>query len=169
MDPAYLNNLSIEELESRMRPGQFSQAGFLGSEERLNDVLSADAKTLQELGVTYGELAAALEELIEKGDQQRGRSVKVNDKFVVEVEAHTGFQICPFAPEPHKNQCTASGGVRFGSLDWKISNLASGKEMRGPGLITHLIRAHHFFEGLESPYRVDPRQVVSLLELGLTK
>jgi hypothetical protein len=31
--------------------------------------------------------------------------------------------------------------------------------MEGPGLIIHLIREHGFFEGLNSPYRVDPIDV----------
>jgi hypothetical protein len=38
--------------------------------------------------------------------------------------------------------------------------------MRGPELITHLIREHGFFEGFESPYRVDPRALAELLQLG---
>jgi hypothetical protein len=168
MEPDYTNNLSIEELETRMRPGQLSQTGFLGPKERLSDVLSSDAKTLQELGLTYEQLATALEELIEKADERRGRPVNYKGKFIVQVEAYTGFQICPFTPDPHSGQCTADGGVRFGSLDWKVRNLVTGKEMRGPGLIVHLVRAHHFFEGFESPHRVDPRQLASLLELGPT-
>lgn len=35
-----------------------------------------------------------------------------------------------------------------------------------PGLIIHLIREHHFFEGFGSPYRVDPTELARLLELG---
>jgi hypothetical protein len=33
-------------------------------------------------------------------------------------------------------------------------------------LIVHLIREHGFFEGRESPYRVDPGDLVRVLELG---
>jgi hypothetical protein len=35
--------IEIEELERRMRPGAWSERGFLGQDERLEDVLAADA------------------------------------------------------------------------------------------------------------------------------
>ena len=35
-----------------MRPGAFSQGGFLGEDERLEDVLAADARALEELGLS---------------------------------------------------------------------------------------------------------------------
>jgi hypothetical protein len=38
--------------------------------------------------------------------------------------------------------------------------------MCGPDLIVHLITEHGFFEGQESPYRVDPERLARLLELG---
>jgi hypothetical protein len=38
--------------------------------------------------------------------------------------------------------------------------------MRGPELITHLIRERGFFEGFASPYRVDPHALAKLLQLG---
>jgi len=161
-----MKKISIEELENRMRPGQFSEKGFLGPSERLMDVLETDEKRLKELGVTYEELADALQRIIEEGDRKRGQNVKVNDKFVVKIEAYTGFQMCPFSPDPHHFQCMAAGGVRFGSLDWMILNIASGQVMHGPGIIVQPIRAHHFFEGFQSPYRVDPSELARLLELG---
>jgi hypothetical protein len=39
------SSLDIDQLESRMRPGGFSQTGFLGPQERLEEVLASDAKT----------------------------------------------------------------------------------------------------------------------------
>jgi hypothetical protein len=42
-------------------------------------------------------------------------------------------------------------------------NTALDLELTGPTLITHLIREHGFFEGLESPYRVDPERLPRLL------
>jgi len=52
--------IEIAELEWRMRPGAWSAGGFLGHTERLEDVLSADARTLTELGITGDELVEAL-------------------------------------------------------------------------------------------------------------
>jgi hypothetical protein len=157
--------IPIDELERRMRPGAFSQRGFLGPAERLEDVLEADARTLLELGLSAGGLADALERLIHAAEASRRRSARVDDRFEVEVEIFTGFQICPWAPSPHSGQCTAGGGVRHASVEWRLRNLDTGERLAGPGLIVHLMRAHSFFEGFESTSRVDPRALARVLGL----
>jgi hypothetical protein len=149
-----------------MRPGGFSQSGFLGEHERLEDVLAADAQTLVELGVTTDELADSLERLLDAAEQGRGRSARVDGRFEIRIEVFTGFQICPWAADPHSGQCTAGGGVRHASVDWQLRNRPTRERLSGPGLIVHLIRAHGFFEGLESPNRVDPRALARVLELS---
>jgi hypothetical protein len=149
-----------------MRPGAFSQSGFLGTDERLEDVLTSDARTLEELGVSAEELAAPLDRLLEAAEAARRRSARVDDRFEIEIELFTGFQICPWAANPHSGQCTAGGGVHHASVEWHLRNLRSGQRLSGPGMIVHLIRAHRFFEGFGSPNRVDPRALAQILELG---
>jgi hypothetical protein len=56
------------ELERRMRPGAWSECGFLGEAESLRDVLDADAAALAELGVTAQALADTLGLLVEAPD-----------------------------------------------------------------------------------------------------
>jgi hypothetical protein len=157
--------LSITELESRMQPGALSQSGFLGKNESLKDVLDADARTMQELGITYSELADFLEKLLTPAVASKMGKANV-DNFAVETKLFTGFQICPWTKNIHTEQCMEAGGVKFGSIDWCIKNQNSGQKVCGPGIITHLIRAHHFFEGFESSHRVDPRIVAQVLEIG---
>jgi hypothetical protein len=147
-----------------MRPGVLSQGGFLGANERLADVLAVDSETLAELGVSYADLAEKLGVLIQRGVSAADHTAHV-DHFAITIRSYSGFQICPWSADIHRSQCTAGGGVQFSSLDWCIRNTRTGQEMCGPGLIVHLIRDHHFFEGLESPYRVDPRELVHLLEV----
>ncbi|MGH2911390.1 MAG: hypothetical protein ACRDJ3_02825 [Solirubrobacteraceae bacterium] len=157
----------IEELERRMRPGAFSRSGFLGPGERLADVLESDRRTLAALGFSTHQMAERLDALITAAEATPGRLARVDDRYDVAVELYTGFQICPWALEPDSGQCTAAGGVRHGSIDWRIRNLQSGEELRGPGLIVHLIRAHDFFEGRQSPARVDP--VALARTLGMSR
>ncbi len=159
------SSIGIEELERRMRPGAFSQTGFLGEHERLEDVLAADARTLGELGLTTEELAAPLDRLLDAAEQARGRSARVDGRFEIRIELFTGFQICPWAPSPHSGQCSAGGGVRHASVEWQLRNLGNGTRLSGPGLIVHLIGAHGFFEGFDSPNRVDPPALARILEL----
>jgi hypothetical protein len=158
-------SVSVEELERRMRPGGFSQGGFLGSGERLDQVLAADARTLVELGLSGADLTVPLERLLDAAEADRRRRVK-EDGSELRIEVFTGFQICPWAPSPNSGQCTAGGGVRHASVDWRLQNRRTGEQLAGPGLIVHLIRDHGFFEGLESPYRVDPRDLARVLAVG---
>ena len=57
--------IAVEELERRMRPGAWSDGGFLGHRERLEDVLAADQRTVESLGLTRAEIVEPLEVLIQ--------------------------------------------------------------------------------------------------------
>jgi hypothetical protein len=96
---------------------------------------------------------------------QGNKEKTVIDSFEVRLERFKGFQICPWALDPHHQQCSAGKGVQYGAVDWQIKNKRKKITLSGPGLIVHLIRDHHFFEGLKSPCRVDPSDLAKLLEL----
>jgi hypothetical protein len=159
-------DLPFEELDARLRTGGFSQRGFLGPGERLDDVIARDSARLVRLGVTHEDVADRLESVIAVGERQRERWVRAAADLRVHVIVYRGYQLCPWTTEPDDGQCTSGGGVRFASIDWRIRHDRTGAELRGPGLIVHLIRAHHFFEGPASPYRVDPDALCALLGLG---
>ena len=154
--------LGNEELEQRMRPGQLSQGGFLGNSESLQNVIDADALTLKTLGVDYAAIAGKLEELILAAMNKSEQWISTG-KFKVSVTIYPGFQICPWSPDIHSMQCTAGGGVRYASVQWKIANNHNGMKLSGSGLAVHLIRDHHFFEGFDSPYRISPQDYIRLL------
>lgn len=148
-----------------MRPGNFSQAGFIGADESLVQVLAADARSLAELGLDARTLADALGRLLEAAALSAGATTQI-DRFRIRLRRYKGVQICPYAPEPHANPCPRPPSPRFASMDWEIQNRRTGAKLAGPGLIVHLIGAHGFFEGSRSPYRVAPRALAKLLELG---
>ena len=56
---------SIPELESRMRPGAYSQGGFLGSTESLEVVIAQDDQALRTLGVSHEQIADVLEQVLQ--------------------------------------------------------------------------------------------------------
>jgi hypothetical protein len=68
---------------------------------------------------------------------------------------YCGIQLCPW-------RCV---GCEGGSGGFVIRNRRTGETIEGGDLIVHLIRKHHFFEGVESPYRVDPQKLVRVLEI----
>jgi hypothetical protein len=158
-------SVTFEEVEARMRPGNFSQAGFLGPGESLREVLENDSRELRDLGLSADTLAEQLGTLLEAALE----AAKTNTSagfYKVRIERYKGPQICPFAPQPHENPCPGKGDRRLASIDWMIRNPRSGMQLSGPGLIVHLIASHNFFEGPQSPYRVPPRKLAELLELG---
>jgi hypothetical protein len=184
--------LTISELEARMRPGAWSGAGFLGATESLKDVIILDTQVLSDLNISHEQVANTLEsvllaakELEENSENRWARMMDYNilldvifkssptpyfhldnlpdaDKgylvkhFQVLTVRAKGFQECPWGCEDNPT---------WGSFDFVIVNRETGEYITGPGLIVHLIREHHFFEGVESSYRVYPAKVVRVLEL----
>jgi tetratricopeptide (TPR) repeat protein len=114
--------------------------------------------------------------------------------FQVLLQLYLGYQYCPFTVlnRPWSNDvpvipivdqsvdersvilslqmglelpCRPGQTYRYAELDFLVINRETDDYLAGPGLIVHLIREHHFFEGPGSPYRVDP--VAAARVLGL--
>jgi hypothetical protein len=177
-----------------MRPGASSEKGFLGQTESLETVVAQDSQTLGTLGISHDQISDALEHVLQCVQDQRHRLLSgnfpeyrkskadipdlyhpesiprftvdnlpntdvgylVGSKLQVFIRQYRGFQECPWGCENEPS---------WSSFDFLILNRQSGKCVTGPGLIVHLIRKHHFFEGLETPFRVDPAKVVEVLVL----
>ena len=183
-DSVSVTDPAIVQLEANMRPGAFSEGGFLGHNESLEAVLASDAHALDELGLSSAALADALEEILQRARDQyptgegslpnlyRPWSVPhfsldnlpgpqegcmIDNKYQVFTMGYRGLQECPWGCEYE----------RWSSFDFLILNRETGEYITGPGLIVHLIREHQFFEGKESPYRVDPTQLARVLQLEI--
>lgn len=177
------------EVEQQMRPGALSEQGFLGPTESVQSVLETDEQTLAKLGVTHVTIADRLETILLNVIQQKFTDLagwfdrmtsfpnfdaptiapqfSLNNlpdlgsgylvgKLHIFIKQWRGFQECPWG-------CPANS--RLGSIDFLILNRETGESFTGPGLIVHLIREHHFFEGQQSPYRVDPAKAIRVLAL----
>ena len=154
---------TIAELERDMRPGAGSEvgseAGFLGRDERLLDVLAADNRyVLEELGRTHQELAKHLHAMGTIGLWQ-ARHGKAGAEFVyhgrrfkVTVETTKGYQYSPF-----------KDGTKTSS-DATVANLGTGKKLEYSLLVPYMIERYGFYEGKGTPYRVDPRRVVEVFD-----
>jgi hypothetical protein len=179
--------LTIEELENRMRPGQYSQGGFLGLNESLENVVSQDEQTLVKFGINHEQISSTLERIIETVHEQektlpmdkrferrtdfpnlykpetnplfsKDNLPDINigylvDFFQIFILQYRGVQNCPW------------GCPDGGSFDFMVLNRKTGESFAAPALIIHLIRTHHFFEGINTPYRVDPEKVIRTLEM----
>lgn len=106
-------------VEIRMQPGEWSQYVFLGEEETLEDVVDQDARTLERLGVTYEQIADALDRLlhtasaayekdprpfrsyfpnkIDQGELPPEHSGFCADNHQVFLQVYMGYKFCPWA------------------------------------------------------------------------
>ena len=162
-----LSSSEIEAIEERMRPGHYSRAGFLNETERLKTVIQRDREALAEMGITPKQIADRLDGIMAQALRLRSMHMYrpeaaqaftplIEEKFSVAIMGYLGWQQCPYKT-----------GIDFcgkSSHDLEIYNVENDEDIQFPGLIAHLIRYHHFFEG-NSPYRLDPKQAVKTLEL----
>lgn len=158
-----INGHSIATLEKDMRPGAESDVGsrlgFLGADESLLTVLAADNDyVVGELGLSHQELATHLHALAgiglwldERGTPDapftyRGR------RYEIEMVYTRGTQPSPF------RDGTSSG------VNATVRNLDNGKRLTYALLVPHMIERYGFYEGKGTPYRVDPKAIVDLLD-----
>ena len=143
---------NVEQLEKLMRPGISSQGGFLGSEEKLVNLLAEDESAVKNLGITHEQIAARIEYFIRAVGYPSREGKVIDSNFRVSGITYRGIQECPWKD---------SGN--YSNLDFVITNLRLNESLPFPGLIVHLIRMHHFYEGRKSPYRVDPELAARIL------
>lgn len=155
-----INGRSIADLESVMRPGKLSEAGFLGPKESLLEVLAEDNRyVVQELGLTHQELAWHLRALVDLSGMS-GRPNKSDwsdvityqgQQFQVKLRAWKGYQESPFNDDLLTNE------------DATILNVESRRMLDFSLLVPLLIERYGFYEGKGTRYRVEPRMIVEVL------
>ncbi len=132
-----------------MQPGVITYGGFLGTDKRdFTQIIADDEKTLENAGKTAEEIANRLEYFQQLSFDAFETSTVVEDKYEVETEVVRGYLPCPFNHQ----------GIYRKSYT-TITNLNSGKSFIFSALNIHLIRAHHFFEGKKSHFRLEPDEL----------
>jgi len=172
-----LEPLNIDRIEARMRPGAFSESGFLDASERLAEVVERDAAVLARLGVSHEEIADRLERLVCRRLQME------NDRSTREIMEHSrthgwvrGYEVAqgiiavtPLRYMGHQNcPFESQDGILCGersSMDSPFYNTVNDKILVVAELALHLIRDHHFFEG-SVPYRADPQEILEVIRIG---
>lgn len=178
-----LFDFSNEMLEKEMRPNPEFTHGFLGVDERLEEVIARDRVLLQGLGVTYESIADAIEQLFATDDESVNGHYLFRRQFIHsplcpwrDFCTVSLFDLSPKVTEilllnPAKYDETlgayAECGNRF-PLEKYPEFVGNDLFMVFSDLHPHLIREHHFFEGEGTPYRVDPRRAVRYLGIAST-
>jgi len=151
-----IHGRSITALEKDMRPGEASSKGFLGKDENLLDILASDNDlVLEELGHTHQELARhllILAAIAEKGVKGESEITYHGRRLKLKLIAFRSVVLSPFEDGTKTNK------------EVTVTNVKSGKTLKYSVLVPVMVERYGFYEGKGTPYRVDPNQIVEVLE-----
>jgi hypothetical protein len=137
-----------------MAPGALTMDGFLGTDSRdLVEILQDDDGAVRRLNLEHRQLADGLQHLTDLALGAFGAPVLEGVYEVCACEA-MGVLPCPFG-EPRLHNKAVIHAKRTdtrGTLTWTVLNV-------------HLIREHGFYEGMGSPFRLDPAALAEFLGL----
>ena len=144
-----------KKIYDNFKPGKITKEGFLGDDTRhIHDIIEEDVHTLARLGVTQEQIADRLQYFIEEGKKGLETPVDLGD-FTTQVIWRRGMLPSPFGdPKRLYHKIVAT-----------VFNKHLNKELRYTQLNVHMIRDHGFFEGKGSVFRLEPEEVVEVLEI----
>jgi hypothetical protein len=146
--------VDIATIEARMRPGRYSQDGFLGAAESLIDVLAADnAYVVDTLKLNHPLLAAPLQALVsvcrENELPNEFEFELCGQHFSLSYFGTRGFQTSPFDDS------------FLGSQEFTVTNNDTGATIKFADGVAKLIDKYGFYEG-NTPWRVDPKTILAV-------
>jgi len=140
-------------VKANFEPGKLSKNGFLGDDDRhIHDIIQADLLTLSSLGITQEVLADKLQYFIEQGKKALEGKVDLGE-FEVQIQWSRGALPCPFGEPGLHHKIVAT-----------VSNKKQKRTIKYSQLNVHMIREHGFFEGKGRVFRLEPEEVVKILE-----
>ena len=145
----------LKAAQEQMKPGVISRDGFLGTDLRnLVDILITDEAEVRRLDFTHRQLAARMRALFQAGKSGLGDPIDVEEDFEVTVISHMGKMPCPFGH---------AGTFRKTVIT--VLNKKLEKSVTFTELGIHLIEKHGFYQGLGATYRLNPHDLVTILEV----
>ncbi len=145
----------FQHIQEQMRPGVITLDGFLGTDSRnLIDILIEDDGTVRRLGRTHRAIARKMQYLRDQGEAGLGEFITVDDHFEVRVDSVRGKLPSPFG-----------GPGLYQKVNTIVRNTAQEREIVFTDMHIHFIRDHGFYEGKGSPFRLDPEELIEVLEV----
>ena len=142
-----------------------SVAGFLSEDEGLLAVLAADNRyVVDELKLTHQEIARHLHVLGAIGKLQFA-----HDRQHKEFRYHgRRFKVIHFTAT-HGTQPSPFRDGTWTQNDAVVQNMENGKKLGFSLLVPFMIERYGFYEGKGTSFRVDPREIVEVLDLVIRK
>jgi hypothetical protein len=149
--------VQMKEIQDRMKPGVITRDGFLGADRRnLIDILVEDDAEVKRFNLTHGQIAVRMLEFREAAKGGLGDVICVAPHFEVRVDTVRGKLPCPFGHP---------GLIRKAVIE--VRNLEKNREITFTDMHIHLIGEHGFYQGKGSPFRLEVRDLIDVLEIAL--
>lgn len=170
-----LTHDKIEFYTNRLRPhdnhqghwGCSSVSGFISNDDDLMACATKDLSTLKEKKVTYLAIANKLEMLFRLAlESPSGFAYEGNVK-ITHSQPTLCAQFCPFSVVSDDNASPFSkihDACSQDNMEFTIVNTLKNRSIVVSGLLAHLIKEHHFFEG-HVQYRASPEDLIEILEI----
>ncbi len=144
-----------DKIQAQMQKGVITLDGFLGDDVRkLVDIIAADTLTVHKRRTTHEAIAQKMEHFKERGLEGLGNFITLDDHFEVKVETVRGLLPSPFG-----------GPGMFGKTNTTVVNKRLGRSITYTDLHIHFIADHGFYEGIGSPFRLEPEDLITILEV----
>lgn len=145
----------MKKIQENMKPGVLTLHGFLGTDKRdLVEILEDDAAEVRRLGTTHQAIADRMKYLRDQGMRGLGEFIDVEPHFEVRVDSVRGGIPSPFGD---------AGLIR--KTNTTVRNKALSREIVYTDVNIHLIGVHGFYEGRGSLFRMEPGELVEVLEV----
>ncbi len=140
---------NLVETEEKLRKSNFMR----GEIRTLRQLLDDDRALVYGLDLDLDSITRLLEKLYLEGSKGFGDQVLVEGKYHVSVREDRGKIPCPW-------------GDRFFSPKATVfaENMRNGRKIKYSVLGLHMIRRHGFFQGVGSPFRIDPADLKDFLD-----
>ncbi len=134
-----------------LEPSKFSSIGFLGDDIRpMERIIEDDLAALRNEGLTQSFIAGALQKIHEMARASMGGDVICGPGLVATHYDSRGQLPCPF------------GDGLFEKGETVLTDRSGDQKSVLSSLSIHLIRAHGFFQGRGSRYRIEPADAVRI-------
>ena len=144
-----------DRIQAQMQKGVITLDGFLGDDPRkLVDIIAADTMTVHHLKTTCKLIAAKMEHFRDLGLNGLGEFITLDEHFEVKVDSIRGLLPSPFG-----------GAGMYHKVNTTVVNKTLARQVTYTDLHIHLIGDHCFFQGEGSPYRLEPKELVEILEV----
>jgi len=139
---------AMKKAQENMLPGVIIADGFLGDEKKsIKDMMVRDDGEMSKAGLDFDEVADRLLYFLTEGQRGLGEPVTVDEKWLIRVVDPRGKLPCPF-----------EDGI-FRKITAEIELKSSGEKLLVTDLSIHLLKEHHFIEGIGSQFRLEPELV----------